>query len=54
MNGATKLDKSASDISDPIKDVKPLTELNCLRMLTRLLVKSSDSREKVQAEDLSK
>lgn len=45
VNRTIKLDKTATDISDPIKDVKPLTELNRLQMLTRLLVKVADTRE---------
>lgn len=53
MNGAVNLDKAAGDISDPIKDVKPLTELNCLQMRTLLLVKQADTKEKVQARDFS-
>lgn len=33
VNRVIKLDKAATDISDPIKDVKPLTEMNRLQML---------------------
>lgn len=34
VNRVIKLDKAAADISYPIKHVKPLTEMNCLQMLT--------------------
>lgn len=33
VNTVIKLDKAAMDISDPIKDVKTLTEMNLLQML---------------------
>lgn len=48
MNRVIKLDKEATDISDPIKDVKttdrdePLTDANSL------LVKEADSKPKVK------